>query len=502
MNGGRGCFLAGDSRTNEQLVLTSMHTLFVREHNRIARALGRLNPGWDGEKIYQETRKIVGAVLQKITYQDFLPIIIGNTLPRYRGYNPNVNPDLLNAFSTAAFRFGHTLIRPTFDVLDKNFNPKQGVSPLPLAHLFFNTSFLRDNGIDGLLLGLLANSSENFDQKLATPLLKQLFERPDSPGLNLAALNIQRSRDHGLPGYNAYRHVCGLKSATSFWSTRREIQSRLNRICLRRLYGSPKNADLFVAGLGEAPANGGIVGATFGCIIREQFRRLRDGDRFFYKKSGVFTPWQLREINKATMSRIMCDNLKNIVSVQRNAFFAGNRNVRRVECAGIPRMNLRAWRSGGTSRRIRIYIRSEGCRDRRRTGSGRAFIRINGIDYSRHSNGYNIVVINGRTGRVEQRRSFFTRSNFAANRMVDFLKSLRFHRGKFVLVAIQRDGSQGLNFRVRRALRGIGAGAIFRSQCSSFALIERSGGRGLVAQVQRGRWRGPSVISRYIYLQR
>ena len=337
------CFLAGDVQSNEQMVLTCMHTLFVREHNRIARKLAHLNKHWNSEKIYQEARKIVGAVLQKITYEDFLPIIIG-PMPflKYK-YNAGVNPGILNSFATSAFRFGHSLIRPTFDRLDKGFNPTG--SPLPLRQLFFNNTFINTFGIEEMLLGLLGNESQTVDRQLADGILNNLFERPDSPGLNLAALNIQRSRDHGLPGYNAFRQRCGLKNAKSFSDTAKEIVDSKNRRLLSQLYNDDPNlADLWVAGLAETPVDGGIIGATFWCIIHEQMKRVRDGDRFFYENTGVFSEEQLTEIKKTSFLRILCDNLKNIVSVQKDSFQAGT-EYNRVSCYGISGIDLNKWKN-------------------------------------------------------------------------------------------------------------------------------------------------------------
>ena len=336
-----GCFLAGDVRSNEQMGLTSIHTLFVREHNRIAKILKGLNSHWNGERVYQETRKIVGAVLQKITYEDFLPIVIGrNALPKYKGYDNKINPSISNAFATAAFRFGHSLIRQKFDILDKGFNPIG--DPLPLRQLFFNNTFINKFGIAPLLLGLLGNESQKVDNEIAAGLLENLFERKNSPGLNLAALNIQRGRDHGLPGYNAYRRFCGLKDARSFFDTRNEIKNPNLRKKFQEIYGHPDFADLWPAGIAETPVKGGLVGRTFQCILRDQFTRSRDGDRFYYLNPGVFPPKQQQEIGKASLSRILCDNLGNkIVSVQIDAFEI---NSRRVLCPRIEGMKFHLWK--------------------------------------------------------------------------------------------------------------------------------------------------------------
>jgi peroxidase len=97
-----------DHRVNEQVSLIAMHTVWVRQHNRLAKQLSRLNPSWSDEQVYQETRKIVEAQLQIITYKHWLPFIIGdegmNILGTYRGYRRNVDPSISNVFATAAFR--------------------------------------------------------------------------------------------------------------------------------------------------------------------------------------------------------------------------------------------------------------------------------------------------------------------------------------------------------------------------------------------------------------
>ena len=87
------CFLCGDVRCNEQISLSIMHTIWLREHNRLVRQLGSLNPHWDDERIFQEARRIVGTLIQKITYVDYLPKVLGPevfnlVIGPYPGYNP------------------------------------------------------------------------------------------------------------------------------------------------------------------------------------------------------------------------------------------------------------------------------------------------------------------------------------------------------------------------------------------------------------------------------
>ena len=124
-------FLVGDVRGNENIVLTAVQTLFVREHNKIEDAFAPKFPTLSDEAIYQRSRNIVVAELQVITYKEFLPALLGpNALKTYSGYKSSVNPGIANEFSTAAYRVGHTLMNGDIEFLDNNASPiRPTISP-------------------------------------------------------------------------------------------------------------------------------------------------------------------------------------------------------------------------------------------------------------------------------------------------------------------------------------------------------------------------------------
>ncbi|XP_031684955.1 peroxidasin homolog isoform X2 [Oncorhynchus kisutch] len=343
------CFLAGDHRANEQLGLTAMHTVWFREHNRIATELLRLNPHWDGDTIYHEARKIVGAQMQHITYNHWLPKIMGDAgrklIGDYHGYNPNINAGILNAFATAAFRFGHTLINPILYRLDEHFQP------IPQGHISLHRAFfspfriVNEGGIDPLLRGLfgVAGKMRVSTQLLNTELTERLFSMAHSVALDLAAMNIQRGRDHGIPPYNDYRTFCNLTSAQSFDDLRNEIQNPQVREKLQRLYGTPLNIDLFPALMAEDLVPGSRLGPTLMCLLAAQFKRLRDGDRFWYENPGVFNPAQLTQLKQASLTRVLCDNGDNITRIQQDVFSVAQLPHGYGSCDDVPNIDLRMW---------------------------------------------------------------------------------------------------------------------------------------------------------------
>ena len=239
------------------------------------------------------------------------------------------------------------MVRPAFSRLDENFEPIG--EDIPLVKAFFNNTIIQKNGYAPFILGLLGNVSETINRGMAEGLTKHLFQQPGSEhGFDLAALNIQRGRDHGLPGYGAWRRECGnMLDAVFFEDTAYEIKSAKARNVLDELYNVVEHSDLWVAGLAEDHLPGAMVGPTFHCILKRQFTRSRDGDRFWYERPEVFSVEQLAEIKKISLSRVICNNLYTVVSIQPDAFLPATGDNQRIECEfGLPAMNMSKWKEG------------------------------------------------------------------------------------------------------------------------------------------------------------
>lgn len=307
-------FLAGDIRANENIELTSIHTLFLREHNQLAAAIAAANPRLTDEQIYQRARRIVAAEVQAITFQEFLPALLGRGAIRpYTGYNPHVNTGLATEFSTAAFRIGHTLINDDVEFL--NNDAEEIREGLPLAMAFFNPAPVVEVGPDPLLKYLATDNAQEVDTQLVEGLRDFLFGPPGAGGLDLASLNIQRGRDHGLADYNTVRVAYGLPAVTTFAQITADAAMQAK---LSALYGDANSLDLWVAGLAEDHLRGSSVGPTFSRIIARQFERMRDGDRFWYER--IFSGRQLAAIKATRLSDVIRRNT-TITKLQDNVFF-------------------------------------------------------------------------------------------------------------------------------------------------------------------------------------
>lgn len=308
-------FLAGDVRANENIALTAMHTLWVREHNRIAGELLAGDATLTDEQVYQQARSLVTAEIQAITYNEFLPALFGaDLIGDYVGYDRHTDPSVTNEFSTAAYRFGHTMLSSELLRLN-NDGSVIDAGNITLLDAFFSPNEIVDHGIDSLLLGVTQQVANEVDTMIVDDVRNFLFGPPGADGMDLASLNIQRGRDHGLADYNDVRVAAGLAAVTEFAdiTSDAQLQQRLEQV-----YGTVDNIDLWIGGLAEDHVAGSSMGETFQAIIIDQFRRLRDGDRFWYE--NLFDGEQLQLIESTTLADVIERNT-TVAGLQDNVFF-------------------------------------------------------------------------------------------------------------------------------------------------------------------------------------
>ena len=309
-------FVAGDLRVNEQIGLISIHTLFVREHNRLADIIAALDPSLTGDEIYQLARKIVGAQIQAITFNEFLPLLLGpDAIGPYSGYDPTVDPTIASEFSAAAYRVGHTLLSPSLLLL----NADGERTHISLARAFFNPSHVEGHGISAILLGFASQPAQEVDSLVISEVRNMLLRGPEGPMFDLAALNIQRGRDHGVGELNTVRRAFGLSPVEGFAdiSSNPDVQQ-----ALFEAYGDVGDLDLWVAALAEDHVPGASVGETLQTIISDQFRRLRDGDRFWFENDPFFlaNPELLNQVRGIALANVIRCNTYLEDEIQDNAF--------------------------------------------------------------------------------------------------------------------------------------------------------------------------------------
>jgi len=359
------CFIGGDDRVNQNPPLMCMHTLFVREHNRIATILGNLNPLWGDETIFQETRRIIIAQIQHISYNEYLPILLGPNLMKLFSltpskdaekisiYDPKFDPRISNEYSAAAGRFGHSMIRTEYSRVNSEYKSAGSTSFL-LRNSYFRANQLYDDkagGLESIVRGLLKDPLMKIDRWFSTELTQHLFETKDKFNrpfhFDLVAININRGRDHGIRGYTKFREFCGLQSVKTWQDMKMFISNEVVDI-FTQFYSAVDDVDLFLGLLSEFKTEGSIVGPTLGCLLGLQFQGMKFGDRFWYETNqlpGDFTQNQLTELKKFSLSKLLCRNMNITPKVQPHSFLSfqleGNELV---DCESLPDIDWNFWR--------------------------------------------------------------------------------------------------------------------------------------------------------------
>jgi len=324
--------VAGDLRANENATITAVQTLFAREHNRI---VDRLPSHLSDEEKFQIARKVVIAEQQWITYQEFLPAM-GLRLAPYRGYRPDVRTSLANEFATVGYR-SHSMVRGDFKVVtNASRYPAQQLDALRARGM--SVTVTGDQVEIGIPPRLLPFNPDLVDDVQLGPLLQSFGRQPENrndevvdedalrsivfliPGcvprcltavVDVAALDVERGRDHGIAAYNDLRRAYGLAPKPSFRAISGEptesfpsdpeltpgdeindpnsldyvrpgVRRTTTAARLKAIYGDVSGLDAIVGMMAEPRLPGSEFGELQHAIWKKQFEALRDGDRFFH----------------------------------------------------------------------------------------------------------------------------------------------------------------------------------------------------------------------------
>ncbi len=290
--------VCGDVRANENSLLASVHTLWLREHNWLCDSLAQTHPTYDDEALYQAARRLLIAELQHVVYDEWLPAL-GIRLGAEVGYDAEVHPGISNEFAAAGFRFGHSLVGSALVMVDERGAPTAN-SPIALRDVFFDpVAVVQRNGVGALIRGASTNHQQTLDAKVVEDLRSFLFGAPGQGGMDLVAINIQRGRDRGLAGFGAVRDDLGLAPVSSFEQLTGETTTAAR---LREFYGTVDNVDPWVGMLSER--RDGVLGVTLRTMLTDQFRRLRAGDRLFAAHEGNLSAEERAWVGRQTLSTL------------------------------------------------------------------------------------------------------------------------------------------------------------------------------------------------------
>jgi hypothetical protein len=323
---GQGNDAGGDLRTDENIVLTAMHTIWLREHNYWADSIATAHPTWNDERVFQNARAKVIAIWQHIVMDELMPALLGrvwNRLGGYSGYDDRMDASVSDSFSTAAFRLVHSLVPLPILVLDDQC---QGILP-PLTpgrnHSERNNcvpDFFYQVGLDAVVRGA-ANQFAQAQDHIVVDGLRSAFQKPDSRGGNIdvEVSNLFRGREHRLVRFDALRKYYTGKSVyeergCNPGATTDDLRCFLlvtnNRTMatqLRDTYGKVSKIDAYTGLLVESFRYPYTYPPLASEILLDSFEKIRDGDWWWYenRENGMFTRQEIREIEGISFADVV-----------------------------------------------------------------------------------------------------------------------------------------------------------------------------------------------------
>lgn len=323
----------GDERSNQTVSLLVHHTIWHRNHNWHVDQLQATNPQWTQEQLYQAARALNEAEYQNVIYNEYLPKLLGDgQLAQFSGFDPSVDPSIINEWTTVAFRFGHDQASDE-QLKITNEGHVEFFSIMDVASLGNAGDTLRTiEELGDWTRGQLTQLSQEIDGRVSPQLRNNLFAIPNPNGpdqflaFNLALLDIHRGRDHGVGDYNQLRAGLGLATYgcfEEFVSANGLGHDRLEQ--LKSVYNDISELDSIVGGLLEAKVPGSQLGETFTMLNVMQFERTRDGDEFFFQNRFKDSPEIIEQVHRTSMNHIL--NRLGIISHDHGDAFQGRPGI-------------------------------------------------------------------------------------------------------------------------------------------------------------------------------
>ena len=352
-------YIAGDGRVNENFGLTSIHHIFHEEHNyqiqNLMDAIHREdiisgdathaklhefqidagfgtdpttgdyldaagNISWDQDKMFLGAKLVVEMEYQHAAVDQYARNVSPN-IQEFVGYSSSINSAVSLEYAQAAFRFGHSTLRETIDTIDPAHGLTGKIMGYALKEAFLSPEKYAAIGPAAVLLGMSHQQMNEVDEFITPALNQGLLGQP----LDLAAINIARGRDVGIPTLNDFREAIGLSRYTSWTDFGQNLQhptSLVNFIAAYSFDGDISKAeaiiglvdgtitagsdaakgftvaqayafvdggdtgfnhiDTWLGGIAEIHQPGGLLGETFDKVFVNQIESLMDGDRFYY----------------------------------------------------------------------------------------------------------------------------------------------------------------------------------------------------------------------------
>ena len=222
--------VTGDGRGNENIGLTTVHTIFHSEHNRLVEDykqtilasgdLALINEwlltdvtavpassvglNWDGERLFQAGRFVTEMQYQHLVFEEFARAVQPAIDPFIFSASPDIDPAIVAEFAHVVYRFGHSMLNETIDRIDFDMNS----DPQGLIAAFLNPlAFDLDGAVSSqaatgaIVRGLTRQTGNEIDEFVTEALRNNLVGLP----LDLPTLNMARARETGMPSFNEAR---------------------------------------------------------------------------------------------------------------------------------------------------------------------------------------------------------------------------------------------------------------------------------------------------------